>query len=159
MTDDARFEDGQEEPLRLVAADPDDLSVIAALVQDAVMPAAEMSWDPAQRRFAVLLNRFRWEDRAAAEIGKRRYERVQTVLAFDDVAAVASQGIDRKDADTVLSLMTLSFNASDAPAGHVELTFAGDGAVRLSVDCLNATLKDVTRPYIAPSGQAPHHSE
>lgn len=159
MTDDARFEDGQDEPLRLVATDPDDLSVIAALVQDAVLPASEMSWEPAQRRFALLLNRFRWEDRAAAELGKRRYERVQAVLAFDDVTAVASQGIDRKDADTVLSLMTLGFDASDAPSGHVELVFAGDGAVRLNVECLNATLKDVTRPYVAPSGKAPHHSE
>lgn len=159
MTDDARFEDAQDEPVRLIATDPDDLSVIASLVQDAVLPATEITWHPAQRRFALLLNRFRWEDRAAAELGKRRYERVQSVLAFDDVTAVASQGIDRKDADTVLSLLTLSFHASDAPAGHVQLTFAGDGALRLTVDCLEATLKDVTRPYIAPSGHAPQHSD
>lgn len=159
LTDDARFEDGQDDPLRLVATDPEDLSVIAALVQDAVLPATELSWDPVRQRFALLLNRFRWEDRAAAELGKRQYERVQAVLVFDDVKAVASQGIDRKDAETILSLLTLTFDASDAPAGQVELTFAGDGAVRLNVECLDVTLKDVTRPYIAPSGQAPHHSE
>ncbi|MCV6598476.1 MAG: DUF2948 family protein [Mangrovicoccus sp.] len=156
---DARFEDGQDKPLRLMANDAEDLGVIAALIQDAVLPATEMTWRPSERRFALLLNRFRWEDRPAAEIGKRAYERVQSVLTFGDVTAVASQGIDAKDSDTVLSLLTVSFTQTDAPAGQVELTFAGDGALRLSVECLEVSLRDVTRPYRAPSGHMPSHED
>jgi len=156
---DARFEDAQDRPLRPVATDAEDLGVIAALVQDAVLPATEMTWRPGERRFALLLNRFRWEDRTAADLGKRAYERVQSVLSFNDVRAVASQGIDPKDADTVLSLLTVKFTETDAPAGRLELVFAGDGALRLTVDCLDGSLQDVTRPYRAPSGQVPSHKD
>ncbi|MEL6416944.1 MAG: DUF2948 family protein, partial [Pseudomonadota bacterium] len=42
-------------------------------------------------------------------------------------------------------------------AGQVLLTLAGDGAIRLEVEALEVTLKDVTRPYRAPSGKAPDH--
>ena len=64
---DATFEDGGEKPLRLMAFDAADLEVISSLCQDAVFPATEMSWRPKERRFAVLLNRFRWEDSDAAD--------------------------------------------------------------------------------------------
>ena len=89
---DARFEDGDERPLNLFAQDGDDLGVISALVQDAVLPVTEMTWDRKARRFAVLLNRFRWEDRAAAEAAKRPVERVRSLLVVEDVLAVNGQG-------------------------------------------------------------------
>lgn len=158
MTTDARFEDGAEAPLRLFATDTEDLSVVATLVQDAVLPATEISWQPQKKQLSLLLNRFRWEDAPAAERSKRQYERVQAILTFNEVNGVSSQGIDRKDKDTVLSLLEISFTETEAPSGHVELTFAGDGALRLSVETLEVVLKDVTRPYLAPSGLAPSHS-
>ncbi|MEP2782601.1 MAG: DUF2948 family protein [Pseudoruegeria sp.] len=159
MVEDARFEDATDKPLNLKALDTDDLQVIATLSQDAVFPAAEMSWRPSERRFALLINRFRWEDQAAAEVGKRAYERVQAVLAFDSVLKVQSQGIQRGDEDTILSLLSIAFIPGDDGAGRIELTLAGDGAIALSVECIDATLKDVTRPYIAPSRAAPKHPE
>ena len=57
----------------------------------------------------------------------------------------------------VLSLLSISFEPAEDGAGHVLLTLAGDGAIRLSVEALEVTLRDVTRPYRAPSGQAPDH--
>ena len=154
MTEDAKFEDGREAPLYLGALDADDLQVIASLAQDAVFPITEMSWRPGQGRFAILLNRFRWEDEGQARHGP---ERVRSVLAVDNVLKVASQGIDRSDPDMILSLMSVAFEAGEEGAGHVLLTLAGDGAIRLSVDALEITLKDVTRPYRAPSGKTPEH--
>ena len=62
MTQDATFEESQERPLNLGALDQDDLQVVSTLIQDAVFPASEMIWKASQRRFAILLNRFRWED-------------------------------------------------------------------------------------------------
>ncbi len=154
MTTDATFEDGREAPLNLGAFDPDDLQVISALTQDAVFPVSEMSWQAGQRRFAILLNRFRWEDQGRA---RHAPERVQSVLVVDNVLKVASQGIARSDADTILSLLSISFHPGEEGSGHVLLTLAGDGALRLEVEALELTLKDVTRPYVAPSRKTPDH--
>ncbi|MTH99332.1 MULTISPECIES: DUF2948 family protein [Alphaproteobacteria] len=158
MTD-ATFEEGREAPLNLGAEDADDLEVISTLTQDAVFPVTEMTWRASERRFGLLLNRFRWEDKDAAARRGRAFERVQSLLVFDSVLSVASQGIDRGDKDTILSLMSVDFEAGEDGAGEVLLTLAGDGAIRLSVEAIEVTLKDVTRPYQAPSGQAPHHPE
>lgn len=164
MTD-ARFEDGAERPLRLIARDDADLKIMSALVQDAVLTGADFQYHRGRRRFSVLLNRFRWEDRAQAQAAGRRVERVRSVLDFSDVTAVVHQGLER-DAETVLSLLAVEYIPEaavepDAPAGpgRVVLTFAGDGAVALSVECLEVELSDVTRPYAALSGKVPTHAD
>ena len=155
MTEDARFEDGRETPLNLGAFDAEDLKVLSALVQDAVFPAIEMQWRAKERRFALLLNRFRWEDQGQTRHGA---ERVQSVLSFETVTGVSSTGIDRSDKETVLSLLAIEWHpGADAPEGEIHLVLAGDGAIRLRVEALEATLKDVTRPYKAPSRRAPDH--
>lgn len=159
MTEDARFEDGREAPLRLRALDIDDLAVIAALVQDAVFPASEMRWDSKTRRFALLLNRFRWEDAPNATRRKRGFERVQAVLAFEDVMRVQSQGVDKSDPDLVFSLLSIAFQPGEDGAGRIELMLAGDGTIALEVEALEVILRDVTRPYVAPSGKAPSHPD
>ena len=155
MTGDARFEDAGGRPLRLIAFDAEDLAVISALAQDAVFPASELRWLSRQRRFAVLLNRFRWEEAGP----DRAAERVRAMLVIDEVEAVRSQGVPRGDDGTVLSL--LSVTAEDRGEGRatVTLTLAGDGAIALDVAALEVQLRDVTRPYGAPSGRSPRHPE
>ena len=135
---DARFEDGREAPLNLGALDENDLQVLAALTQDAVFPATEMNWNPKTRQFALLLNRFRWEDGPAR---KKSPERVQSVLMFETVTAVASSGIDRRDKDLVLSLLSIEFTATESPSGHVLLTLAGGAAIRLTVEAIESGLR------------------
>lgn len=154
MTEDATFEDGGEAPLNLGAEDAEDLKVISALVQDAVFSGADLSWNARQRRFALLLNRFRWEDQGRDRHGA---ERVRSLLVVEDVLRVASQGVSPRDRDTVLSLLALEFAPGEDGTGHLLLTLAGDGAIRLEVEALGVTLKDVTRPYRAISGKAPNH--
>ncbi len=158
MTD-ARFEDGGERPLRLIARDPDEVQVMAALVQDAVFTPADLRWSRKARRVDILLNRFRWEDRGAAERAGRAYERVRAVLSVQDVTALAAQGVVPGAGDTVLSLLTLEFQPGAEGAGALVLVLAGDGAFRLEVECLDLMLSDVTRPYRAPSGKVPSHPE
>ncbi len=154
MSEDATFEEGGEAPLNLGALDAEDLKVIAALVQDAVFPASEMVWRAGERRFAILINRFRWEDEGRSRHGP---ERVRSLLVVDQVFGVSSQGIDRKDRDMILSLLDVAYHAGEDGAGHVELVLAGDGAIRLDVEVLEVSLKDVTRPYKAPSKKASGH--
>ena len=139
-TRDATFEDGNEAPLRLKALDIEDLAVLSGLVQDAVFPGTEMKWDRRARRFALLLNRFRWEDADKAEARKRAYERVQSVLVIEDAMRVQTSG------------------GTDG-GGFVVLTLAGDGAIRVEVEALEIVLKDVTRPYVAPSKAMPKHDD
>jgi hypothetical protein len=159
MSQDATFEDGAEKPVQLVGADADDLAVISGLVQDAVFPSSEMVWQAGARRFAIMLNRFRWEDVPNATARKRPYERVRSVLTIEDVTGVASQGVDPKDKDAILSILSLSFEPSDDGAGRLVITLAGDGAIGVEAECINVTLQDVTRPYIAPSKKLPNHAE
>ena len=149
---DARFEDAGEGPVRLIARDEGDLAVIAALCQDAVLLDSDMAWDRRARRLDLLLNRFRWERGGEPE-------RVRAVLSVIGAMGVASDGIER-DGGTVLSLLAIAFEGPagpDDPSGTLRLTFAGDGALRAEVEALEVHLRDVTRPYAAPSGRAPAH--
>jgi hypothetical protein len=155
MTEDARFEDASGAPLRLRALDTDDLRVVSALVQDAVTQCSDLAWKPGQRRFACLLNRFRWEDAAAGRPGQA--ERVRSVLIVEDASRVRSSGIDRAEADTVLSVLEIAFEPGEDGTGRVVLTLAGDGVIEVAVEALEVTLTDVTRPYPAPSGKEPSH--
>jgi Protein of unknown function (DUF2948) len=154
---DATFEDGADAPLRLIARDADDLGVIASLMQDAVFPITDMAYDAPRRRFALLVNRFRWEDRAAAEAAARPYERVRAMLVVEDVLRVRTNGIDRTDRNVILSALTLAFAPGLDGTGTLTLTLAGDGAVELEVEALEVRLDDVTRPHRAVSKAAPHH--
>jgi hypothetical protein len=149
MTD-ARFEDGDDRALRLIAQSADDLPPLSALVQDAVFPITEMTFDRRRRRFAVLLNRYRWETPQARE-------RVQAMLTVEGVLTARTMGIDRQARDTVLSVLSLDWTPGADGGGDLALILAGDGAVALRVEALDLALADVTRPYAAPSGKVPSH--
>ena len=88
---------------------------------------------------------------------RRPVERVQSVLAVQDVLNVASQGVNREDRSLVLSVLSMGFEPGKDGTGMLVLTLAGDGAIRLGVEALDVILKDVTRPYVAPSKMAPQH--
>lgn len=155
---DARFEDGAEKPLNIGALDLDDLKVLSSLVQDAVLPVGEIQWRPKSRQLGLLVNRFRWEDKEAAEAQGRPLERVQSVITVNSVLKVSSQGINRTDKETIVSILSVEFEGnSPDDAGFVTFVLAGDGALRAEVEALDIAVRDVTRPYRAPSGKAPSH--
>lgn len=156
MTQDARFADADPRPLALIAQSAEDVQIISALLQDAILSGADMSYDPRGRRLSLLVNRFRWEDAQQAQAEGRDYERVRAVLQMGDVLHLASDGVDR-DADTVLELLAITWAPGDDGTGHLSLEFAGDGTIRAQVECINLDLRDVSRPYRAVSGKAPQH--
>lgn len=154
---DASFSDGAENPIRLRAENADDLTVISALLQDSVGQNSETSWQPKKHRFALLLNRFRWEDEAAAKTQGRPFERVQSTLVINGVLKVGGEGVDPKDKEQIFSLLSLSFTPTEDGAGTLSLLLSGDGAIHLSVECLDITLTDVSRPYLARAKHEPAH--
>ncbi len=48
--------------LKLRARDLDDMAVMAAMLQDAVVRPAEMTYQAREKRFVMVISRFRWED-------------------------------------------------------------------------------------------------
>jgi hypothetical protein len=133
--------------LTLAAEDAEDLEIISARLQDAVAQVKDFVWLPKSRRFAAILNRFKWE---AAQQTHSNNLRVRSRLAFDSVIAVRSHRI-RHDPDAVVSLLAMKFthDADDDPKGVIELIFSGGGVIRLAVECIDATLTDVSGDWAA----------
>ena len=153
MTKDAKYEDGADSPLKLMAVDVEDLKVIATLVQDSVIPVSEISWRSKQNRFALLINRARWED----QVEVSSIERVQSVLVFDDISKVSTLGIDQNISENILSLLTITWEVSSDTTGVFQLVFSGNNIISLNAECINILLQDVTRPYQATSKKRPKH--
>lgn len=154
----ARFQ-----PLRLRAEDAEDLTVLAACLQDATLRCADMTFQPQQRRFALVLNRFRWEDERNADAKRRLIRidphiRVAAGLHFDGVLKVQTSGIDRGDGRAVLELLSIMAEPADGaenPGAVLTLVFAGGAAIRLEVECIDAQMQDIGTPF--PVRRAPQH--
>jgi len=141
--------------LRLIALDTDDLAVVSAHVQDAVLKVPDLNWLPAEKRLVMAMNRFAWEAAGAGSWRKRSYQRRRAALHFARVQAVKSAGIDRDAPETVLALLALRFEPREAPSGDVVLAFAGGATLRLTVECLEVQLTDLGPAWSTP--HAPRH--
>jgi Protein of unknown function (DUF2948) len=137
--------------LKLIAFDAEDISVISAHTQDALMKVGEMAYLPAEKRFAAILKRFDW--RRAIGKKQQRFERRQAGLRFERVLGARVSGLDLSQKTQVLSLLAIGFepNGPDDPAGAVTMVFAGGSAIRLDVECLEAELKDLGPAWHAKS--------
>lgn len=156
---DASFHDADPGPLMLRAEGAEDISVLSMLVQDAVLTGADITFDRKRRQLAMLINRFRWEDADDAQREGREFERVRSVLVVSDITAIRSDGIDRNDADAVFSLLAMIWEPGEDGMGRLLLEFAGDGTIAVDAECVSIDLRDVTRPYIAPSRHMPRHED
>lgn len=134
--------------LKLMALDEEDLQVISSCCQDAVLKMGEMNYLASEKRFVLTVNRFVWEKDGAKE-------RRRSVLHFERVLGVKVQGLDRSDPELVTSLLAVLFEAGEAPGGTIELVFAGDGAIRLDVECIEAQIADMAAAWTAQS--VPNH--
>jgi hypothetical protein len=140
--------------LRLIALDPEDLAIVSAHVQDAVLRVADINWLARERHFVLAINRFVWEKASGGSWRKRDYQRRRTALHFARVIKVQSIGIDRHSA-TVLELLAIRFEPVDPPSGEVVLDFAGGAAIRLSAEVLEVELTDLGPAWSTPL--APRH--
>jgi hypothetical protein len=141
------------EELKLVALDKDDIEVVSAHVQDALVKVCDIFWQPREHRFVMALNRFDWM--AAVDAGRAKagdppgYRRRRTALRFERVGACKCRGLDRANKEATLNLLAVEFSESSTPAGIVTLTFSGGGAIRLEVECLEAELADLGEVFSA----------
>lgn len=142
--------------LKLIALDADDLSVVSAHLQDAVLRVADMAYLPSEKRFAALVNRFDWErvldppqsggGTAFRAAKTSNFARRRTALRIERVFGAKVQGFEPRDRRAVLELLAITFTPADdaeTPGGDVTLTFSGGAAIRLAVECLELEMKDL----------------
>ncbi|MGE5148074.1 MAG: DUF2948 family protein [Candidatus Eiseniibacteriota bacterium] len=140
-----------DDSLRLRAVDPDDLAVVAAVLQDALVPLTDMQYLAGDKRFVLVANRFRWEN-CDATGACDQFERVHCAVAFEGVDRVERQGLDRCCLDGIGELLTI-----EVADGAVLLVFAGGGRVRLGISRLDCHIRDVGEPW--PTQWRPRHPD
>lgn len=148
--------------LKLIALDAEDLTAMSAHLQDAVVRAGDMAFLKAERRFAFLANRFDWVSAAGngairTWVRRPQFDRRRCGVRFERVARAEVSGHDPKAKDAVLELLAISFDATDPPAGHITLAFAGGAKVRLDVECIEVEMKDMGAAW--QTALKPEHSE
>ena len=151
--------------LKLIALEPEDLQIISAHLQDAVLTIADIAYLPREKRFAALLNRFDWSEAhqnggsASNSDGKPAFARRRTALRLERVTAARLKDIDLTDKKRVLNLLAIQFDAHDEgdPAGFVSLIFAGDAAIRLDVECIETEMRDLGAVWA--TGSRPEHTD
>jgi hypothetical protein len=143
--------------LKLVALDRDDIEVVSAHVQDALVRVADILWQPREHRFVMALNRFDWMTAAdtKGDSTKADYRRCRTALRFERVLSCKCRNLDQSNKDARLNLLAVEFVQSDPPAGVVTMTFSGGGVIRLEVECLEAELADLGEIFTADA--CPNH--
>ena len=126
--------------LKLIALDADDLAVISAHVQDALVQTADIIWRQGEKRLVVGMSRLDWEQTLSGETAPSR---LIAALRFDRVLSCKSRNIDLAAPETALELLGIEFHPGDAPSGSAVLLFNHGGALRLDVECLECQLTDL----------------
>jgi len=137
------------DPLKLRAEDEEDLAVVSAILQDALVAVGEMAWLPEEKRFVLVANRFRREASAAG--GPRRdWERRMSGLRIDGVKSVQRRGFSPRDAERLLVLLAIR-----SGEGSLYLDFAGGSSIRVEVERILCHLDDLGEPW--PTRFQPRH--
>ncbi len=134
------------------------MAVIAALIQDALVPFDQMAFTPKTRRFALVMSRFMWETAGGGGDSDRKspYSRVMTGLHFDQVLTVHARNLPEPGSAGYLDLLTIEVEPGEETEAVITLVFAGDAAVRLEVECIEGHLSDIGEPQ--ETDRKPHHS-
>lgn len=131
------------QPLRLIGLDAGDIAPVSAALQDAIARMGDLSFEARARRFTAVFTRYRWENASG------RAERVRSGLQIGSVTSVKAQRLRKGAPDAFVSLLSLTFEPSgmeEDPSGTLVFTFAGGGALKVGVECVDLVLADVSAP-------------
>ena len=138
--------------LKLRASDEEDLGIISAILQDAVIAIDEMTFLKEEFRFVFVANRFRWEDadREKPSEGDIIYERVNSGICLDTVTSVRHNGLNQVKKAQIISLLSIA-----AEEDFIDLAFSAGIIVRLHVEKIMCHLQDLDEPW--PTQRRPSH--
>ena len=138
-------------PLQMTAEDSDDLQVMAACLQDALIPLSGIEYDQKDGHFHIIANRFCWECEPDNLDGNSYYSRVAAGIAFHHVKDVHKKGIDLHNKNELINLLTIHQEENNC----IHLIFSGGSEIKLIVDKISCHLKDMDEPY--PTANRPSH--
>jgi hypothetical protein len=131
--------------LKLLATSDEDLRVIAAHLQDAIVSVQDTANLKKNRIFLIQLNRFMWED---VEKGVfRKNKRIRTVLKFDNVINVLSKNVNPKKNKNFLDFLTIESNLMTDKSYEIKLIFSGDVVIKIKTEIIDVTLDDQGSPW------------
>jgi hypothetical protein len=136
-------------PFKLRAEDADDLSVISACLQDALVAVRDLAFVQRDCTFLMVANRFRWERAARPARGQAGYQRTLCGITFAGVAGVSYHGFRRSENERILSLLTIR-PGDDLQQKAVQLEFSGGATIRLEVDRILCHAQDLGEPWPTP---------
>lgn len=131
--------------LKLLARDAEDLEVISALLQDAITPVCDVSYQPDKKIFIMVVNRFCWDE------ANQLKERVRCAVSVTGVSSVGLHGIDLTERGKILELLAILLEG-DA----MQLIFAGGAGIKLSLEKWEMKIGDFGEPW--PTFHQPVHN-
>jgi hypothetical protein len=135
--------------LKLRAEDADDLAVISACLQDALVAVRDLAFVPEDRTFLMVANRFRWERASRSARGEAGYQRTLCGITFGEVGGVSYHGFRRSEDARILSLLAIR-PALDGEGDAIQLEFSGGATIRLEVDRILCHAQDLGEPWPTP---------
>lgn len=138
--------------LKLKALDAEDLQVVSAALQDSLVAVRDIAWMPAEKQFALVANRFRWE---AVPDGDGAWSRCHSILGFAEVSAVRHADMPLSEPDRILGLLAIETETAEESGVIVRLRFADGRMIRLEAARLLCHLEDVGEPW--PTRFRPDH--
>jgi len=143
--------------LKLRAEDPDDLDVLSACLQDALVAVRDLGYFADEQSFVFVGNRFRWESGLRPVPGEEGHQRVLCAVTFSAVAGVSYRGFRRSDEDRILCLLAIRGETAGDGGAAIRLEFAGAAAIRLDVARILCHARDLGEPW--PTPWRPRHEE
>ena len=126
--------------LKLLATSDEDLRVVAAHLQDAIVSIQDIASLKKSRIFLIQLNRFMWED---VEKGVfRKNKRIRTILKVENVISVLSKNINIKKDKSFLDFLTIESILLPDKSYEIKLIFSGDAVIKIKTEVIDVTLDD-----------------
>jgi len=162
---------GRQRLLRLRAEDAEDIAILSAQLQDAIVPVADVAYLADAREFVMVVNRFMWHlapDPGDPEPGGGKppagrpgngttpdpdgppYFRTNCGVCIRHVDSLEVDGIDLNDRGQMLNLLAMELTGN-----AIALHFSGGGELRLAVDGVDCRMQDIDEPW--PTRHRPCH--
>ena len=126
--------------LKLIAKTEEDLRVVSAHLQDAIVNVSDVANLKKNKIFLMQLNRFMWED---VEKGVfRKNKRIRTILKFENVIKVHAKNINQSKGDKFLDFLAIETNQMIDNNYEMKIVFAGDSILKIIAEVIEVTLDD-----------------
>ena len=152
----------REKKLKLLGRSVDDVEVLSALLQDSIIPGADMAFDRKLEEFVFVANRFCWELKPSAEVtgsdGKPLHKRRLCGVRISHVRSIQHHKWPHKRHLALFNLLALRHMDMAEQADKravLQFELSGGSCLRLKIDEIDIALEDLDSGY--PTILQPEH--